>query len=181
MMSLDIEITGVDPSDNCPSGQYMCANGLCVPEATEKFECDIVPACPLSHPLRCDNGTCVAAGQLCEVIVNCPAGVTLCADGTCRENCPGFNGCGPRMHLCPASLDCESEFERCENTTALNLEMFDPLAGYNEIGICTVDCFRDLRPPLLAATIDPGMETEIVAIDDPAFGMPLVLTVPGER
>eukprot|EP00471_Norrisiella_sphaerica_P008904 CAMPEP_0184499336 /NCGR_PEP_ID=MMETSP0113_2-20130426/41238_1 /TAXON_ID=91329 /ORGANISM="Norrisiella sphaerica, Strain BC52" /LENGTH=542 /DNA_ID=CAMNT_0026887209 /DNA_START=1026 /DNA_END=2654 /DNA_ORIENTATION=+ len=171
-------LVGTDPSANCPPGQYMCSNGLCVPQETQKFECGIVPSCPFDRPLRCDNGTCVSVGEICVPIIECSEGFELCADGTCREVCPGFNGCGPRMHLCPVSLECEADFEMCQNTSESNLDRYNPTAGYEEIGICTENCFRDLRPRTFAISVTPDLDTTVTAVDDPEFGSALSLTIP---
>lgn len=105
-------------STGCPAGQYMCNDRQCV-DGT-RTQCnnggsDLVNACPVVRPHRCDDGWCAISASFCPIFptvknITCPAAFpVLCADGLCRlssDQCPTIRPCMVNGMYASGSMRC---------------------------------------------------------------------------
>ena len=108
--------------------QFPCANGLCLwsQAASTQQLCAPIAACPAAYPLRCPDGSCVAAGNVtrgCSAMAACSSGVR-CDDGSCRPSaalCVARNGCPiSTPFFCPGTaVSCVASITQCSGNAFL--------------------------------------------------------------
>lgn len=171
-----VALQAVNPT-GCGSGQYMCSDGSCV-VSSARNQCPVLAACTEALPYRCGDGTCVANQQACSA-ASC-GGLTTCADGSCRAeaDCPKYDGCGVGEYICWAEQTCSSSLSSCNNFTTSYSQYYIISPNIKEIGVCTENCYRDLRPIFIGASIDPTQDTTVRVVDDATLGQAVTLNIP---
>jgi hypothetical protein len=120
----------------CVPGTTLCSDGVCRQECDANAYCNGYPdgVCDVGEGCACDDceseqGSCTD-GAICdfEQICGCPAGLTMCEDGTCSDTCDYSEkqGCvGEPNDLCEfgegcACSDCEWLQDSCVNYAICN-------------------------------------------------------------
>ena len=133
----------------CPNTFSRCSNGDCRLKLADCEESQ----CPLTFPVKCDNGMCVSDESHCEKENGCPFNKpNKCKDGSCvadTTTCPNFSesdcpvdthlcedgSCLPKGTTCPEANGCPVDTPRkCADGTCI-----DPKKATCPIPTCPSD------------------------------------------
>lgn len=163
----------------CAASEYQCPDGACVPQDA-KYTCARVTRCSGSTPYRCNSGSCAASAGSCPSSTACTGGLTICADGSCRASadCPRYDGCPSGKYLCQFDQLCYDSASACVNTTTSWSASYLDNPKISQIGVCSSNCYRDLRPDFTPISVYPGQSVQAIVVDDVSLGPALTISVP---
>ena len=190
---INCDVDGCDTSDEsalngglgswCGDGQHLCADGKC----KEYEECTPIPACGYGYT-RCFDGTCVLGddSSVCGLAESCENDLIRCEDGTCRDQCLRYNGCGLDKPYHCFNRNCAVSQDECElasvgvgsNDHFQRSPLTVSASELVETGDCVEDCMSDIKASWATYSIDRNINYEFSIASDDNFLTVGELTVP---